>query len=82
MGLDVGDGDGGAPESVFVPGMKKQGRRARPRRRRGRSASGAGAVLVARADPGDESSYLTAKGSVPFALDDLVLAVPESGDAA
>jgi ribonuclease R len=29
---------------------------------------------------GDERSYLTAKGSVPFELDDLVLAVPAPGD--
>ena len=29
---------------------------------------------------GDERTYLTAKGSVPFELDDLVLAVPAPGD--
>jgi len=64
-----------------MPGMKKQGKKGatlpapRPFRvgRWGRFWS---------LEPihGDERSYLTAKGSVPFALDDLVLAVPASGD--
>ncbi|HQG55243.1 MAG TPA: hypothetical protein PLT83_07125, partial [Thermoleophilia bacterium] len=64
-----------------MPGMKKQGKKgATPPAPRPFRVGRWGRFWSLEPIHGDERSYLTAKGSVPFALDDLVLAVPASGD--